>query len=394
MEYIKGSIIITRFYIKHIFQTFNKLPLEMRNFDVNNKFNNDFTIYVDKKLSINYNNDMDDLYYELKKLLVKKNLNFQLIQYSVFLLRIIAIIFALYTQNINLVILISLLQIVIVPFSLIISAFMFIALFPPMFFNHVVSSLILEQIVPKILSFYITINYQFIFLFLLIDQILCLFCMKKSIIFKKKELLKHIFYGFLNCKTYNLLLLFTLYGTKINVTIWLIDAIFSLSERLVYFVNYSQILSQWTPLFYHMHRISHLPVVYEHAHKFHHYLYDSTPFDAHLYGAGLPEELCCLIFELLCFTYLGITPPFLSFFLLKRSYENKIGHTRKKYNRGGNNHHADHHTYHTRNYSIYGGLLDMFFETNADNNVYYYDKYKIAKIDKYNDDIIFNFQIL
>ena len=42
----------------------------------------------------------------------------------------------------------------------------------------------------------------------------------------------------------------------------------------------------WATIYYHQHRIAHLPVVYDQSHKFHHYLHDTTPFDAHIYGAG------------------------------------------------------------------------------------------------------------
>lgn len=37
--------------------------------------------------------------------------------------------------------------------------------------------------------------------------------------------------------------------------------------------------------------------VYEEAHKFHHYLHDTTPFDAHVYGAGAPEEWFSMVVE-------------------------------------------------------------------------------------------------
>ena len=36
---------------------------------------------------------------------------------------------------------------------------------------------------------------------------------------------------------------------------------------------------------------------YDEAHKYHHYLHDTTSFDAHIYGAGAPEEWFCLVLE-------------------------------------------------------------------------------------------------
>ena len=54
---------------------------------------------------------------------------------------------------------------------------------------------------------------------------------------------------------------------------------------------FSKLTMHWAALFYHMHRIAHLPGVYDQAHKAHHYLHDATAFDAHLYGSGAPEVL-------------------------------------------------------------------------------------------------------
>ncbi len=56
--------------------------------------------------------------------------------------------------------------------------------------------------------------------------------------------------------------------------------------------------AHWSELFYLQHRLAHLPRVYEHAHKAHHYLHDTTAFDAHLYGSGQAEEWACLMLEL------------------------------------------------------------------------------------------------
>ena len=54
----------------------------------------------------------------------------------------------------------------------------------------------------------------------------------------------------------------------------------------------------YSPLTYHVHRLSHLPTVYQHAHKLHHHLQGTTAFDATLYGWGMPEELVILPLEL------------------------------------------------------------------------------------------------
>ncbi len=52
-------------------------------------------------------------------------------------------------------------------------------------------------------------------------------------------------------------------------------------------------------MFYCEHRINHCPVVYAHAHKQHHYLHDTTAFDAHIYGSGANEEFAWVLAETL-----------------------------------------------------------------------------------------------
>ena len=52
-------------------------------------------------------------------------------------------------------------------------------------------------------------------------------------------------------------------------------------------------------MFYCEHRINHCPVVYAHAHKMHHYLHDTTAFDAHVYGSGMNEEYLWIVAETL-----------------------------------------------------------------------------------------------
>ena len=72
------------------------------------------------------------------------------------------------------------------------------------------------------------------------------------------------------------------------------------TQRLAYTI--SNHWAHWLELFYHQHRMAHLPKVhlppsstqtwkyfflfkvYEHAHKLHHYLHGSLSLDAHIYG--------------------------------------------------------------------------------------------------------------
>jgi len=123
--------------------------------------------------------------------------------------------------------------------------------------------------------------------------------------------------------------------------------------------------------FYIEHRISHCPVVYSHAHKMHHYLHDTTAFDAHIYGFGMNEEFCWILAETLpCLASGGLLFPYwLNPFSLYASWINKSGHTRTADDNahipGGfdpDNFHADHHIFHCANFG-WNPLLDFYFGT-------------------------------
>ena len=143
----------------------------------------------------------------------------------------------------------------------------------------------------------------------------------------------------------------------------------------------------WLELFYHQHRMAHLPKVYEHAHKLHHYLHGTISFDAHIYGNGMPEEFFFMLLELLAGTMYGQMPATLNQNILQYSYDNKLGHTQKPEDSCGHNFHADHHIYHVKNFGIYNCLMDMYFSTSSNN-----DKYMIKPALYYTDDVetVFN----
>ena len=71
----------------------------------------------------------------------------------------------------------------------------------------------------------------------------------------------HFIWGFLNTKTYTLVIFLHMMnaGVKIPIWIWIIDANFQLTNKL------SKIISDrwmhWLELFYHQHRMAHLPKV-------------------------------------------------------------------------------------------------------------------------------------
>ena len=230
----------------------------------------------------------------------------------------------------------------------------------------------------------VVIDETFILAFLVIDQLLCAWCtFHRTPLGASKQLgwkraLQSFTFGFLNCKTYFLILLFNLRGLQIALLPWVIDAITHLS--IIVGRRFARYCMHWAALFYHQHCIAHIPFVYQDAHKFHHYLHDTTAFDAHLYGSGAPEEFFCLFFgELLPSLVWGYAPPSLSFWVLYVSWTNKLAHSRKSQDKDGWNFHADHHLYHSKNYGGFYAHLDMYMSTSTNNNMYYCPGYKIIK---------------
>jgi len=208
-----------------------------------------------------------------------------------------------------------------------------------------------------------------IVILLFVDQAICLACTFRTPVGASKarpDGLKawQIAYGFMNCKTYTLLMLLQLRDqSAINLLIWSADAALGLSSKVSEWLCTSSVLPNWMVLFYSAHRTCHVPCVYEQAHRFHHYLHDATAFDAHIYGSGLPEEWFLLALEM-ALGVQGVTPMSLGYHVLMQSFSNKVGHTRKENGDGGINHHADHHIAHNKNFGIYTPLTDLLFGTN------------------------------
>eukprot|EP00449_Zooxanthella_nutricula_P064479 CAMPEP_0198566726 /NCGR_PEP_ID=MMETSP1462-20131121/103717_1 /TAXON_ID=1333877 /ORGANISM="Brandtodinium nutriculum, Strain RCC3387" /LENGTH=227 /DNA_ID=CAMNT_0044297763 /DNA_START=339 /DNA_END=1022 /DNA_ORIENTATION=+ len=166
-------------------------------------------------------------------------------------------------------------------------------------------------------------------------------------------------YGFLNCKTYYLVLLPLAFGLEVPVIPWALDASFGLSSRISnYFARY------WEVLFYHIHRMGHVRQVYSDAHKFHHHLHDCTAFDAHIFGSGAPEEWLILMADIMLAACLGCVPASLSGHVLSVSWINKWDfHSRNDKPAGhADNFHADHHALHMVNFG-FSPPFDLFMKT-------------------------------
>ncbi len=191
------------------------------------------------------------------------------------------------------------------------------------------------------------------------------------------RLLQAITFGFLNTKTYNLLILLLLRGAKIQIFIWLLDAILKITPKMTYnlcvFFKFDDVI-----LLHHQHRVAHLPHVYQDAHKFHHFLHDSSPFEAHLYGFGASEEWLLLVTEILPSLLLGVFPHSLSFSFLCLSLRNKVGHTRVENGNDKEIQHCDHHLHHIKNFT-WNITLEMFMGTSTNNSKDVCNGYTISK---------------
>eukprot|EP00931_Biecheleriopsis_adriatica_P100989 TRINITY_DN76218_c0_g1_i1.p1 TRINITY_DN76218_c0_g1~~TRINITY_DN76218_c0_g1_i1.p1 ORF type:complete len:610 (+),score=105.65 TRINITY_DN76218_c0_g1_i1:76-1830(+) len=224
----------------------------------------------------------------------------------------------------------------------------------------------------------ITIGSRFLLAFFSIDFILNVVVhLNTSESFGLRRMAVHVIYGTFNTKTYFLVVLGCLLQYQLDIGLLLLASGLTMAARKYGVFDRALKLLGWpcfSVCFYVEHRIGHLPIVYQNAHKMHHYLHDSTAFDAHVYGSGMNEEffwilaetLPCLLFPALFFPY------FLNLETLWSSWTNKGAHTRTADGVGletfgcfdEDNFHADHHTLHRANYgSSLGVLLDFYFGT-------------------------------
>lgn len=321
-----------------------------------------------------YNRDMANLKAKIKGF--GRDRAFKRTQMFFFFTRIATCVAALY-GDLFITISISLLQFIIAPYSLFVSFAMFVALSPPFFVGHYISYGFLQFIGNSMLSdatvfaWVIPVTPMFIVVFFALDQAVCAYATffdtgsGKPAPVPSKKLLLHILYGFINTKSYTFIILVHMYHAEcqIPLLVWLLDAVLGISPFLARCA--SEKFLHWAALFYHQHRIAHIPCVYEHAHKMHHFLYDSTAFDAHIYGSGAPEEWFMLMLEVLGAVWGGICPVTFGFNVMWISWTNKVGHTRKAEYSDGNNNHTDHHTYHSKNFGIFGISTDLYFATEA-----------------------------
>lgn len=217
------------------------------------------------------------------------------------------------------------------------------------------------QALPEWINFRVDVDACFIMCFFLLDQLICALLLFRTLKGPSapwpRPLIAHIVYGFLNSKTYFVVVLLHLRG---NLSMQFNEWILNLLLAGLFFAV-CQKLYPYNGVFYLQHRMCHLPVVYEQAHKFHHFLHDTTGFDAHFFGSGAPEEWLALTVELLAWHFFGLQPISLSGFMIIVNLFNKHGHVRIANDALGVNFHCDHHVIHRANFA--SPLADILFDT-------------------------------
>lgn len=223
----------------------------------------------------------------------------------------------------------------------------------------------------------VRVDTTFVVVFFVTDFVANLYhYLASSEAFGLQRLMTHIAYGSFNTKTYFVVVLGCLFGFEFDIIVIAITGMlqYIIVDKGLHAAFFNKLgLPCFAVTFYLEHRIGHCPVVYTHAHKMHHYLHDTTAFDAHIYGSGMNEEFFWILAETLpCLLSQGLLFPYwLNPYVLYVSWTNKSGHTRTAAEDAqvpagcdADNFHADHHTLHRANFGLSSSpMLDFYFGT-------------------------------
>jgi hypothetical protein len=222
----------------------------------------------------------------------------------------------------------------------------------------------------------ISVSLTVIAAWLVVDQAVCLLLsfwtpIGKPVRVPPKRFFQSVAYGFLNAKTYWLILLLCLRGFQIDVLALVLYALIPGRVHGLGYILWKRILPRHfvhhtfsSAMFYHYHRTVHLPGPYNEGHRHHHYLADATPFDAHMHGTGMPEEWLKLMTEISIALATGLMPWSFTWGAIKQSLENKIGHARIDAEHPVlENFHVNHHHKHFKNFGYISFPLDLLLGT-------------------------------
>jgi sterol desaturase/sphingolipid hydroxylase (fatty acid hydroxylase superfamily) len=343
------------------------------------------TYVFDRALIDDYNGKYNDLRVELKKTVKSRGPFVQAVLIPFALLRI-AMLAAAVLKGFALVLALSLLQFVIAPFSIFASIAAWINSIPLYFVVHFTSFALLQLLTSfffrhvPVAAHYLRfpLTPTFIIGLFLLDQLACsIFCFLWTPIgrptrFPFRQSMTSVVFGLFNVKLTWLIVLFCLRGTQVDLLALILRAL--IPERV--FIGIANVFKPLLPpaalhstyegtLFYHYHRAVHLPGVYEQAHRLHHYLRETTPFEASsVDGSGTAEEWLRMMTEIGLSLATGLMPPSFSPAALKVALGNKIGHTRIADPQAiARNFHIHHHIQHVKNFGFFSQPLDLLTGT-------------------------------
>ena len=362
---INGNAALFEFYFRHLLSPFSTLPPELYDEGVMGAKmaeQKPFTLVVSNRYADEYARGLRDLQRRIDDLWHGGTVDPMTKQILFWCVRACTVAAAVWTGSLRLVVAISLLQFILLPYSLFVALAYGAETVFVLYTGHTLVFPLLTCAVRSVLpaSWYamttVTLQPCCLVAFFVADQLVCARCLwsspkGKTARVPAARVAASIAYGFANCKTYYLVLLPLCVWSRLQVPLvpWALDACLGLSARVA-----SVTAQYWQVLFYHVHRMGHLKHVYPDAHKFHHFLHDTTPFDAHIFGSGAPEEWLLLMADLCLACGLGVLPACLSRHVLGVSYYNKWGfHTRNDQPPlHADNFHADHHARHVTNFGF------------------------------------------
>jgi len=329
-----------------------------------------------------YNQRYEELKQHLRTLVPKRSLVRSGFIAPLFAIRLACVIAAA-TSGFLAMFLISLLQFVVAPYSFFAAFAAWLGVLP-FYVIHFALFAVLQLATGTVFSHYpvlgsylrVPITPAFIVGWIVVDQLICLILCFRTPIGRPvrrsvKRVLQSVGYGFMNSKTYWLVLLLSLQGFQLDLLALAIAALIPFHVIMRAVRRLAPLLPpqalHWTfasTWFYHYHRMVHLPGVYQQAHRHHHYLTDSTPFDADVYGSGMPEEWFKLMTEISVCLLTGLMPWSFTLTTLGQSLENKIGHTRiDAAHPVFDNFHVNHHAKHVKNFGFASLPLDLLMGT-------------------------------
>lgn len=368
-----GTCITLCFFLKWVFKMITELPeefylMKILRTKLQKNQGKPLQLSISNKLIGQYEQEINELGNKLKEYDNEGVLDFPVKLTLFFILRMSVLIvlwYGYYSQAFYL----SLLQFLILPYSLYSGISLSLAIIPNYFFSILllpIEQYIVSRFFPAYLIFNITITTEFAVIVCILDHLVCFLYLfwtpeGKPVKISFSRFLQSFFYGFVNNKTFNLLVLLSLRGYQLQMTTlvldWLLGVNFYLSSKLNVYYNI---------LFFLQHRSIHIGSIYPDSHKFHHYLTDTNAFDTHLFGTGAPEEFFVFFVQILPCILLGAPTPMLSYFIIIFSLKSKYGgHTRKEVKDPKKvylNFHADHHLYHIKNFG-WGSIVDVLFKT-------------------------------